>query len=1370
MKISRLLLLLCFLLQLRTVNGQGTGFVNSFAVPSANNTFLGLSLSNTDIGVDLYSGTAQVSIPLCMMPSKEFSVPVSLTYTGARGIRVQDYASFVGLGWQLNAGGAISRVLKSFPDEQPNGYIGTGLWGQRVAAAAGNISLIPNEIQGTMEAVPTADGEPDVFFIHTPTFTAKFIFNENGVPVFESNTGLKVFAYSFYNSANYANSFFIVTDNQGNNYYFDARENSTTQIYGQSVTYPSTWYLTRITTFNSKDDITFSYNTGNSYGVSHNYTIATFDYSCGRSDETRTVTTTINNPQYLSVMQSSAGSVNFTYANDRRDNSDQRLTSIVKKTASGQVIQTYLLNHSYFGDPTTNANLLRLRLDNIQVVGTSAQTATPLTIKTFTYNQAVNLPDRTSKSFDYWGYYNAIQAGDDPFVNPALRAASNIYAQANILNKITDVSGNETNISYELNSYIRPDNGLTESGGGLRVSQIAKSLPAGDFLFTNYSYVKENGQNSGQPYSTVYSNLRVGGIQDYQVNSENPVNVYDINGAFVGYSSVKVTSQNGGYSFSTFTNFSDFPDVFGGDMSVPAATSYAYKRGILKSTVVKNANNEKLSEEINTYTSLENGPQLSVRGINTQYYFYHAGKCCTSRVLGVCVSWYEGSSYARTPSLYSHMKENYRLTQVVHRDYDQLNQARFLESQTNYTYCPDNQLVKTITTSDSRGNTLTKTFYHADDSNIPMLTGAESPVISTLIAGNNLNTVIHETDAKNGVILTQQHNRYGKNDLIGGSKIFLKEVASYNGNTLLNSRFSEYNELNSGIVTASVTGGIPVALQYGYNEIYPVARVSNASAVYAPSQGTATYTITGTGGNFTVDYTGSVTLSLGFVSGTGSCTVQYSVSGPVNQSGYLCRNQGGSGCSYQPGVTFNNMPAGSYYISVYPVSNTLPTIPQTSVIYPKTVYSQQYEFFYEGFEENPSGISGSAHTGKKYYNGTAAPYQVTYVAPNAKSYIIQWWNWNNGKWILNEQSYTGPRTLTGIIDDVRIFPSNAQMTTFTYDPLVGKTSELDPAGISISYQYDGYGRLTVKRDNEMNIVSVTCQNFAGQSIACPSGTSYTNDLQTRSIARNDCQVGQVGTAVTYTVPAAKYTSLVSKDDANQQAINEIDLNGQAYANDPANGSVCVSQGISLVYNNQTAVVWTLTATNNATGTSYPCSLSAAYTGNLCSNLPAGTYTFVFNSGTTALPRPPRLTVNGVVQNPTGTTNVTVTFTGVTVASSPANPFMTIGLQDPASCSFSAAPGFGIATSSISSTSGVASFYIAFYSTSPVSSWYVPVFVATINGGCAPSVQRTFNKTDASGRNWEVQVGTNGQMTLRLLSGTPPGTGNSVYLSGCTYNM
>ena len=61
--------------------------------------------------------------------------------------------------------------------------------------------------------------------------------------------------------------------------------------------------------------------------------------------------------------------------------------------------------------------------------------------------------------------------------------------------------------------------------------------------------------------------------------------------------------------------------------------------------------------------------------------------------------------------------------------------------------------------------------------------------------------------------------------------------------------------------------------------------------------------------------------------------------------------------------------------------------------------------------------------------------------------------------------------LSGItIDDLRLYPVGAQMTTYTYAPLIGMTSSTDPNGITTYYEYDAFGRLKLVRDKDGKVL------------------------------------------------------------------------------------------------------------------------------------------------------------------------------------------------------------------------------------------------------------------------------------------------------------
>lgn len=77
-------------------------------------------------------------------------------------------------------------------------------------------------------------------------------------------------------------------------------------------------------------------------------------------------------------------------------------------------------------------------------------------------------------------------------------------------------------------------------------------------------------------------------------------------------------------------------------------------------------------------------------------------------------------------------------------------------------------------------------------------------------------------------------------------------------------------------------------------------------------------------------------------------------------------------------------------------------------------------------------------------------------------------------WTLYEYTITGAGNISlsgsGLIDELRLYPGGARMTTFSYAPGVGVTSRCDVNNRIVYYDYDDQSRLAIIRDEQGNII------------------------------------------------------------------------------------------------------------------------------------------------------------------------------------------------------------------------------------------------------------------------------------------------------------
>lgn len=101
---------------------QEDGFINKLPdFPNISTPMAASFQKYIDNPINLYNGTPDISIPLFELKDGELDIPVMLRYNSS-GIRANEEASWVGLGWNLNVGGVITQSVVGESDYNDTEY------------------------------------------------------------------------------------------------------------------------------------------------------------------------------------------------------------------------------------------------------------------------------------------------------------------------------------------------------------------------------------------------------------------------------------------------------------------------------------------------------------------------------------------------------------------------------------------------------------------------------------------------------------------------------------------------------------------------------------------------------------------------------------------------------------------------------------------------------------------------------------------------------------------------------------------------------------------------------------------------------------------------------------------------------------------------------------------------------------------------------------------------------------------------------------------------------------------------------------------------------------------------------------------------
>lgn len=1017
-----------------------------------------------DYPISYSTGMANISIPLYDIKVKDFTFPISISFH-ASGRRTNYEISTLGVGWVLNATGFISREIRNRPDElayhpgledsladisQTNGQ--TDLLKEYNA-------LLPADM--TVQNVSSApfnflrDAEHDVYSYNVNGMSGKFVVNDLGYAV-----PLTAVPYHF-------NSYTTIIDEKGVKYEFGltGNEKESTALTQQNSNYLATtgWYLSKITLPTGKV-ITFTYGS--------RYTDAS------QTDNIRTPYQEDYQLTYSNVLTSHCVCNNFVPSAGMDDYSKNKTdVRTYNTTNTGRAYTIKYLTNIDFGDGTVqfNYDMTNLRLTSMLVVSAYGL---PIKSADFTYMQtpgtAGYLPNNNSTSLssltingekyvfnyynntltsstdlqafynnrDWWGYSNV--AGNsipvNPNPNPSDYEGTAVYGHGctscktpSFFNKVSGMlkniiypTGGNTEFDYESNMYVNGSpTDIPQEGPGLRIAKIINDDGSGNKVTRLYRYGPlVNGVENGA--GTL---LYVPKPDDFR-----SVETFPLIEAVTGLPSIDYT---GVYTMSTYTK-------------VPVETlSEAYQVPVYYPTVteyIQSVNGVNNGKTIYEYTIPE--PVLGSSGTLGAQSF-------------TIKDWTGSKLYSKKSYKYRPLQNDYQLVQWDQNGYttiayNKIHQMRFRRKwQLNY--------------DPSYTDRYEDLRFAGIGYQSPVPLGFPYDVIDWPIeSGAEVQTKQLATSYVDGVPAVTTET-----DLFYDNPAHLQPTRT----ETFTSKANEKLITQTSYVQDFSYPGSSTPIQQGitnFKNRYIIAPVE-VSRFKSPLSGTPRRLISSQ--RYTFNPSQPVIDSILSIDMVTPLTDFVPLS--ITSGGVLTKDG-----RYSKKIDFDKYDTQSNLLQQH-IENGVPV----SYIWG---YNGQYpiaecknastaEFYYDGFEENMNGTTIIPHTGRQY---TTTPTVNWTVPTNGRTYQISYWYYNGTAWKYSgEITYTGPTyTMTGgsAYDDVRIYPKDAQMSTYTYDGLVGITSSTDTKNETTYYEYDNFRRLMNIKDKDGNIIKHYEYHYNGQ--------------------------------------------------------------------------------------------------------------------------------------------------------------------------------------------------------------------------------------------------------------------------------------------------
>ena len=1057
-------------------------------------------------GVSLNTGTVGYSVPIFDFQSKSIKLSVGLNYSSS-GVKVNESPSLTGMGWQLVAGGLITRERFGAVDEK----------GSRIEMTD-NINTCSQTFRDYVfnNSDPvlynSLDGEPDLFSFNFCGYSGKFILDKFQQPYLLPKSNLKVEA----NFTSTLYTFKIITPD-GVKYYFGgntATEESMLNAANQICTYgnqgndlpvKTAFYLNKIEGPEG-EVVTFDYEIYCfeqrpiqileycNHPVSDQPCIGAGTSSCPSSREAYYSTGFYRYRILKQINLAGQGRIEFVYTTysttSFSSSTYKRLSEIKVINAQARNVRKVSLAYQIVSTTSGVGSTYPSVIPTSSVRPFLSSVSIGAELYSFEYESPSSLPVMGSLQQDFWGYYNGqpnvnlipnigINQVECPEANANRNPFPN-FAKCGLLNKIRTPTGGFDLITYEGN--------MTQQGlvGGLRVQKIVSYNNVAEIgKTTKYYYAPmvdlSNPTISGRGVIPIVTDQKTSGFVcyngpnnastlstcTYQITTSQPINdLYIYGGNAVSYK--YVTESIGGNNFE------------GG------AIEHEYKvQNYNYAYPVMNGSPYDAPVNIDDYS---NGAELRTKSYrkeigggytlltDKEYTYSIDASSINDKVIGwrTHLRWTYSSSLACSYPEVDAIKTYYyrywyHLDRVLTRDYDQ-NGANPKITDEKYYYDNVNHLQVTRTeVNDSKGDIVSGSIKYPADY---VVTGN---VYEKMVTSNLISPAIETKTLRNGKGFSLKTNYsfdwFVDKHIIAPS---IKETQKIGLTSEARFRYTAYDTYGNP-TEMSKDLDTKVAFIWDYFNSQMVAEVLNASSTEVAF---SSFETGGAGGGWTYP----------------ASQVVYN---EITPTGRGCFDFSGNGTTYN--IFKSGLATAKQFVVTYWVK------------------------------------SGGSVT----VNGSTGTLKFT------KS------GWSCYEKVLSLGTSSVTVAGTGLIDELRLRPVGSLMTTYSYELLVGISSANDADNRITYYLYDNYSRLILVKNMDKQVTKKLCYKFAQQGSGTVTDaencTIYTNDQITQNYQR-ECQAGYTGSQVSFIIPQGVFISLISVADANLLASNWGSLVGQAYAN------------------------------------------------------------------------------------------------------------------------------------------------------------------------------------------------------------------------------